>query len=72
MDREIILPRESYIVREFAQHLHNVAKKLEEDEETGSKVYRYIKLGPDHFRHSFNYECMARQTSSELLFADLL
>lgn len=38
----------------------NVAKKLEEDEETGSKEYTYIKLGVDHFRHAFNYEVMAR------------
>jgi len=34
---QIILRRESDIVREFASYLHNVAKKLEEDEETGSK-----------------------------------
>ena len=48
---------------EFALHLHNVAKKLEEDEETGSKRYVYVKLGADHFRHAFNYEVMARQSS---------
>ena len=59
MDREVLLPRECEITREFANHMHNVAKRLEEDEETGSKRYVYVKLGPDHFRHSFNYECMA-------------
>jgi len=59
MDQEILLPRECEITREFATHMHNVAKRLEEDEETGSKRYVYVKLGPDHFRHSFNYECMA-------------
>ena len=72
MAGEIILPRESDIVREFATHLHNVAKKLEEDEETGSKRYVYVKLGPDHFRHAYNYECMARRTSPVLLFPELL
>jgi len=61
MFRKIFLPKECEIVKEFAQHLHNVAKKLEEDEETGSKRYIYVKLGTDHFRHAFNYECMARQ-----------
>jgi hypothetical protein len=61
MGGQIILPRESDTVREFAKHLHNVAKKLEEDEETGSKRYVYVKLGPDHFRHAFNYESMARE-----------
>jgi len=69
MEQDIILPREGDIVREFARHLHNVAKRLIEDEETGSKRYQYIKLGgPDHFRHAFNYEAMARQSSPTLLF----
>lgn len=70
MDQFIILPRECEIVKEFAQHLHNVAKRLEEDEETGSKRYVYVKLGPDHFRHSFNYEAMARQNAPNLLFPE--
>jgi hypothetical protein len=69
---QIILPRECEIVREFAQHLHNVAKKLEEDKETGSKRYTYVKLGPDHFRHANNYECVARQNCPDLLFPELL
>jgi hypothetical protein len=54
MDKALVLPRECDIVRTFADHLHNVAKKLEEDEETGSKRYVYVKLGPDHFRHAFS------------------
>lgn len=61
LSAQIILPREGEIVREFAKHLANVAKKLEEDEETGSRRYVYIKLGPFHFRHAYNYEAMARQ-----------
>ena len=60
MNRQITLPKECGVIREFAKHLHNVAKKLEENEETGSKRYIYVKLGPDHFRHAYNYECMAR------------
>jgi len=68
----ISLPRSCEIVQEFARHLHNVAKKLEEDEESGSKRYVYVKLGPDHFRHAFNYEAMARQSSSKLIFSDYL
>jgi len=68
----LILPRESDIVREFAQHLHNTAKRLEEDEESGSKRYIYVKLGPDHFRHAFNYECMARQAAAGSFFANVL
>ena len=62
MTGQVILPRLCGIVKEFAQHLHNVAKKLEEEEATGSKRYVYVKLGPDHFRHAFNYEVLARQS----------
>jgi hypothetical protein len=68
MKGELIFPKECEITREFAKHLHNVAKKLEEDEETGSKRYIYVRLGEDHFRHAFNYEAMARQNSPNLLF----
>ncbi len=67
----IILPKECEIAKTFAAHLHNVAKKLQEDDETGSKRYVYVKLGADHFRHAFNYEAMARQSSPVFLFPNL-
>lgn len=70
MNGGLVLPRESDIVKEFAQHLHNTAKKLEEDEETGSKRYVYVKLGADHFRHAFNYEKIARQYGEGSFFSD--
>jgi len=70
MEQSIILPKECEVTKCFADHLHNVAKKLEEDEDTGSKRYVYVKLGPDHFRHAFNYETMARQSAMRSLFAD--
>jgi hypothetical protein len=69
---QVVLPRECEIVREFALHLHNVAKKLEEDEETGAKRFVYVKLGPDHFRHAYNYEVMARGLFANTLFPELL
>ena len=61
MERLVILPKNCEVVKEFARHMHNTAKKLQENEETGSKRYVYVKLGPDHFRHSFNYMCMAHK-----------
>ena len=67
-DGELVIPRESDIVREFAQHCHNTAKRLEEDEETGSKRYVYVKLGDDHFRHALNYSTMARHYAQKSLF----
>jgi hypothetical protein len=70
MNGQIILPRESEVVREFAQHLHNVAKKLEEDEDTGSKRYLYVRLSLDHFTHAYNYEAMARHFGAASFFGD--
>ena len=64
MEKNLALPREVEVVREFAVHLHNVARKLEEKEETGEKRYVYVKLGPDHFRHAFNYFVMAVEPAS--------
>lgn len=69
---ELVLPKRCEITEDFALHLHNVAKKLEEDEETGSKRYVYVKLGTEHFRHAFNYEAMARQNAPDLLFPDFV
>lgn len=52
---EIKLPWRNEIVEEFAEHCANTARVLEEDEETGKKEYVYKKLGPDDYRHAFNY-----------------
>lgn len=71
MQGTLIIPHHSRLVSEFANHCHNVAKKLEEDEETGSRRYVYIKLGPDHFRHAYSYEAMARQFASHSFFGDV-
>ena len=68
----IVIPRRSDIVDQFANHLHNIAKRLETDDDTGSQKYIYHRLGADHWRHAYNYECMARKSSPELLFSELL
>jgi hypothetical protein len=68
---KVILPRECGVVREFAEHLHNTAKKLEEDD-NGGKRYVYVRLGPDHFRHAYNYEAIARQFAASSFFGDCL
>ena len=70
MAGQVELPKECEITRVFAVHLHNIAKRLEEDGETGSKRYLYVKLGPDHFRHAFNYECMARAVFAKAVIPD--
>lgn len=81
-NERVVLPKNCEITRVFAQHCHNVAKKLEEEEETdqktgqkrktGSKRYVYVKLGEDHFRHAFNYEEIAREQGQRGIFAGLV
>lgn len=63
------LPRRCKVVEDFALHAHNTARKLEEDDETGSKQYTWVKLGPDHFRHALNYYVIAADYASNSYFA---
>lgn len=72
-NKEIILPRKDlHVVNLFARHCNAVAKKLEEDEETGSKRYVYVRLRKDdHFRLSNCYEAIARHGSPNLLLPGL-
>ena len=53
------LPRRNTEVDMYAREMCNIAKVLEEDTDTGNRVYRYKKLGPDHYRHSTNYLLLA-------------
>ena len=55
----LILPRRSEEMDIFAKQLCNIAKVLQEDPETGSRQYRYRKLGEDHYRHALNYLWLA-------------
>jgi hypothetical protein len=58
-DGAVVLPRRSPVLDEFASHLTANAKRLEEDPETGSQVYRYIRTRADHFSLAFTYDCVA-------------
>ena len=55
----VVLPPYNEMVEEYAQHCNNTAKKLQKDDETGSRRYVWIELGPDHFRHADNYANIA-------------
>jgi hypothetical protein len=55
----LVLPRRSEELDLFAKQLTNAAKVLQEDQETGSREYRYRKLGEDHYRHALNYFYLA-------------
>lgn len=69
--KRLVLPRRCGPVEEFAAHCANTAKKLEEDEETGSKTYTWVKLGPDHYRHALNYWGIAADFASNSFYAGM-
>jgi hypothetical protein len=54
----VVLPRRNEEVEEYAREMTNTAKVLE-DPETGSREYRYRKLGADHFYHATGYFYLA-------------
>ena len=55
----LTLPRMSDGIKDYAVQMCNVAKILEITPETGASVYRYRKLGIDHFRHGTGYFYLA-------------
>lgn len=57
----IVLPRRNTEMEEFVKEMCNIAKTLVEDPTTGSKEYRYRKLGADHYRHALNYAFLASE-----------
>jgi hypothetical protein len=58
-EKKVILPRRQPIVERFAQHMSADAKILEENEETGSKRFKYVRTGEDHFSLAFTYAWLA-------------
>jgi hypothetical protein len=64
--QRVVLPRQTPIVVEFAQHMAADAKILDEDEETGAQRFRYIRTGPDHFSLAFTYAWMAANRLADM------
>lgn len=53
------LPRECPDVKEFALQCCNTAKVLETNKKSGTSIYRYKKLGDEHYRNALNYFYLA-------------
>ena len=70
--KEIVFPKDVGVVNTFISHCINIAKRLVEDQTTGSKRYVYIKLGEDHFRHALNYALIALSDVSVLTMSDVV
>jgi hypothetical protein len=66
-DRHLVLPRQTPLIEEFAKHMSADAKILDEDSETGSKRYRYIKTGENHFSFAFTYAWLGASKPSGLI-----
>jgi hypothetical protein len=58
-DKLVRLPRRDRLVEQFAQQMAADAKVLDENEDTGAKRYRYIKIGTNHFSLAFTYAWIA-------------
>jgi hypothetical protein len=58
-DVNITFPRRDAAIDEFAEQLCNTAKRLESNKRSGADIYRYVKLGQEHFRNSLNYFILA-------------
>jgi hypothetical protein len=55
------LPRRNQEVDIFVKEMCNMAKVLEENVERAINLFRYKKLGPDHYRHAMNYCLLASE-----------
>jgi len=53
------IPSRCEEVEQYAKEMANIAKVLDEDAETGSRRYKYKKLGADDYRHATNYMLLA-------------
>lgn len=62
-NRKIKIPRECPDIKEFASQLCNTAKVLETNKRTGTSIYRYKKLGEEHYRNALNYFYLAASGS---------
>ncbi len=63
------LPRRDRVVEEYARQMCNMAKVLDENKDTGTKIYRYWKLGADHYRHASNYLYLALERTPRAAIA---
>jgi hypothetical protein len=53
------LPRRSDELDIYIKHMTGIVKVLQEDDTTGSKIYRYRRIADDHYRHATNYFYLA-------------
>ena len=57
--KAITIPRNCAEVQEFAKQLCGTAKVLEVNKRSGTAIYRYRKMGDEHYRNALNYFVLA-------------
>jgi hypothetical protein len=58
-EQKVSIPRLDDDLKLFARHCHNMARKKEEDKDSGSVRQVWVKTGQDHYRHAYNYVYLA-------------
>ena len=58
-EQKISIPRLDDEVKLFERQCHNLARKKQEDKDSGSVRQIWVKTGADHFRHAYNYLYLA-------------
>lgn len=66
-ERSVSLPRKDDDIILFAKHLHAMARKREEDKDTGSVRHVYVRVGDDHYRHAACYALIALNEIGEFI-----
>jgi len=59
--KELTINKNLQYLDMFASHCSNVARKIVTNEKTGMKTFQWIDVDADHFRHSYNYSCIASE-----------
>jgi len=59
----VTLPRLCPEIKEFAKQVCATAKVLETNKKSGTSIYRYKKLGDEHYRNALNYFYLASSGS---------
>jgi len=58
-DGMLVIPRLCPAIKEFAKQVCATAKVLETNKRTNTQIYRYRKLGEEHYRNALNYFYLA-------------
>jgi len=66
-NQEVILPKNLENYKEYISHFKNIKRiVIVKDEKTGEKEAKWVRVGDDHYAHSYNYALLASKKMSTL------